>query len=79
MLEAYEPDSVYTIGCIQSRGVELSMVSRPNANACFGASVAFTNVELVAGGWNHFDGNRVATYFWASSSPSRAEPVPVRT
>ena len=79
VLEAYGPDSVYTIGGIQSRGVELSMVSRPNANAYFGASVAFTNAELVAGVWNHFDGNRVATYFWASSSPSRAEPGPVRT
>ena len=49
VLESYGPDSVYTIGGIQSRGVELSMVSRPNANAYFGASVAFTNAELVAG------------------------------
>ena len=84
VLESYGPDSVYTIGGIESRGVELSMVSRPNANAYFGASVAVTNAELVAGAnVDRFAGNKPGnvpanvSQVWFSYSDIGGSPVEV--
>ena len=35
--------------------------------------------DFEAPGGDHFEPNRVATYFLVSSSPSRTEPGPIRT
>ena len=52
ILEQYDLDSVFNVGGIRSRGVELALSSRPTDDTYFGASFAITNAELVAGANN---------------------------
>ena len=47
ILERFALDSATTIGGIESRGLELSVSSRPNDDARVGASVAWTDAEFV--------------------------------
>ena len=84
ILERYDLDSVFNIGGIQSRGVELAVSSRPTDNAYFGASVAMVNAELVAGAnIDQFSGNRPGnvpaqvTQAWASYQNIGGSPVEV--
>ena len=52
ILEQYDIDSVFNIGGIRSRGVELALSSRPTDDTYFGVSFALTNAELLAGANN---------------------------
>ena len=47
ILERFALDSATTIGGIESRGLELSVSTRPNTDARIGASVAYTDAEFV--------------------------------
>ena len=47
ILERFALDSATTIGGIQSRGLELSVSSRPTSDARLGASVAYTDAEFL--------------------------------
>ena len=47
ILERFALDSATTIGGIRSRGLELSLSTRPNPDARVGASLAYTDAEFV--------------------------------
>ena len=82
ILERYDLDSVFNIGGIRSRGVELAVSSRPTDDTYFGASVAVTNAKLIAGAnIEQFTGNnpgnvpRHVTQAWGSYQNIGGSPL----